>query len=151
LRIIGGRFRGTALAGVGKGDAAAHLRPTTDRVRESLFNLITHGDYPPRALIRDNADRLGVTGQIKIWRRDAARLGENKGQPYSLIFLDPPYGKSLGEKALTSAQTGGWIAPGALIIWEEGGEVMVPANLILMDTRTYGDTTLRLLLAGDEA
>ena len=43
MRIVGGRLRGKVLAEVGEGDAAAHLRPTTDRVRESLFNLLTNG------------------------------------------------------------------------------------------------------------
>ena len=43
MRIIGGTFRGRALASVGKGDAGAHLRPTTDRVRESLFNVLQGG------------------------------------------------------------------------------------------------------------
>ncbi|MAD93714.1 MAG: 16S rRNA (guanine(966)-N(2))-methyltransferase RsmD, partial [Gammaproteobacteria bacterium] len=42
MRIIAGDFRGRALASVGKGDAGAHLRPTTDRVRESLFNVLNH-------------------------------------------------------------------------------------------------------------
>lgn len=42
MRIVGGQFRGRALASVGKGDAAAHLRPTTDRVREALFNALSH-------------------------------------------------------------------------------------------------------------
>lgn len=45
MRIIGGRMRGLALASVGKGDAAAHLRPTGDRVRESLFNLLAGGRF----------------------------------------------------------------------------------------------------------
>lgn len=45
MRIIGGSFRGRALASVGKGDAGAHLRPTTDRVRESLFNVLQGGRY----------------------------------------------------------------------------------------------------------
>lgn len=45
MRIIGGEFRGRALASVGKGDAGAHLRPTTDRVRESLFNVLMGGRY----------------------------------------------------------------------------------------------------------
>ena len=40
MRIIGGEFRSVALASVGKGDTGAHLRPTTDRVRESLFNVL---------------------------------------------------------------------------------------------------------------
>ncbi|ANW34873.1 16S rRNA (guanine(966)-N(2))-methyltransferase RsmD [Ketogulonicigenium vulgare] len=33
------------LAEVGRGDPAAHLRPTTDRVRESLFNLLAGGRF----------------------------------------------------------------------------------------------------------
>ncbi|PTQ74841.1 16S rRNA (guanine(966)-N(2))-methyltransferase RsmD [Celeribacter persicus] len=45
MRIIAGKFRGLALASVGKGDAGAHLRPTTDRVRESLFNVLMGGKY----------------------------------------------------------------------------------------------------------
>lgn len=43
MRIVGGRLRCKKLADLGAGDAAAHLRPTTDRVRESLFNLLTNG------------------------------------------------------------------------------------------------------------
>ena len=38
MRIIGGARRGLKLAEVGEGDPAAHLRPTSDRVRESLFS-----------------------------------------------------------------------------------------------------------------
>jgi 16S rRNA (guanine966-N2)-methyltransferase len=50
MRIVGGRFGGRALAAPGaQGGGAAHLRPTSDRVRESLFNLLAHGGYadPP--------------------------------------------------------------------------------------------------------
>jgi len=45
MRIIAGKFRGLALSLVGKGDLAAHLRPTTDRVRESIFNLLAGGRF----------------------------------------------------------------------------------------------------------
>ena len=45
MRIIGGKFRGITLASVGKGDSEAHLRPTSDRVRESIFNLLINGGY----------------------------------------------------------------------------------------------------------
>ncbi len=182
MRIIGGSRRGTALASVGKGDAGAHLRPTTDRVRESLFNLLTHGDYPPiegarvldlfagtgalgfealsrgaeralfvddgaksRALLRENTDKLRMIGQSKIYRRDATRMGENRAAPYTLVFLDPPYGKGLGEKALASCEKGGWLASGALVVWEESTAVAVPAGYLQKDQRTYGDTTITIL------
>ena len=45
MRIVGGQSRGTVLADVGEGDSAAHLRPTSDRVRESIFNLLLNGGY----------------------------------------------------------------------------------------------------------
>jgi len=182
MRIIGGKWRGTALASVGKGDTAAHLRPTTDRVRESLFNLLDHGAYPPiegarvldlfagtgalgfealsrgaaralfvddgaksRALLRENTDKLQMIGQSKIYRRDATRMGENRGEPYDLVFLDPPYGKALGEKALLSATRGGWLTPTALIIWEEGAPVTPPTGFTRKDQRKYGDTTITIM------
>lgn len=45
MRLIGGRLKGLNLTAVGKGDAGAHLRPTTDRVRESLFNILEGGRF----------------------------------------------------------------------------------------------------------
>jgi 16S rRNA (guanine966-N2)-methyltransferase len=45
MRIVAGRFRGRALAALGKGDPGAHLRPTTDRTRESLFNMLAGGRF----------------------------------------------------------------------------------------------------------
>ncbi len=45
MRIIGGNLRGLSLTAVGKGDEAAHLRPTSDRVRETIFNLLINGGY----------------------------------------------------------------------------------------------------------
>ena len=43
MRIVGGIWRGRALTPIGKGAPKDHLRPTSDRVRESLFNVIEHG------------------------------------------------------------------------------------------------------------
>lgn len=45
MRIIAGAHRGLKLADVGEGDAVAHLRPTTDRVRETLFNVLNGGAF----------------------------------------------------------------------------------------------------------
>lgn len=45
MRIIAGDLRGRPLASVGKGDPRAHLRPTTDRARETLFNILAGGRF----------------------------------------------------------------------------------------------------------
>ncbi|MDG1430318.1 MAG: 16S rRNA (guanine(966)-N(2))-methyltransferase RsmD [Paracoccaceae bacterium] len=183
MRIIAGEFRGRALAAVGKGDAGAHLRPTTDRVRESLFNVLVGGSYgdpitnarvldlfagtgalglealsrgaqhvtfvddgrKAQDLLRQNIELCRASTSTKIFRSDVKRLGANKGEPYNLIFLDPPYGKGLGEQALALAFKHGWVADDALIVWEESAEIEVPEQLELFDKRKYGDTRISIL------
>ncbi len=185
MRIIAGRFRGRALAAVGKGDKAGHLRPTTDRVRESLFSMLAGGRFgdpitgarvldlfagtgalglealsrgaevacfvdsgrPASRLIGDNIARCGAGDETTLITRDATRLGPNPDTPFTLIFCDPPYGKGLGEKALAAARAGGWIAPGALVVWEENTAVTPPEGFSFIDERRYGDTIIRLLEA----
>jgi 16S rRNA (guanine966-N2)-methyltransferase len=185
LRIVAGRWRGKTLADVGAGDPSAHLRPTTDRVRESLFNLLTNGRFgdlvdgkrvldlfagtgalglealsrgavhatfvddggAARALLRENISRCAAQGVTKVFRRDATSLGENRGAPFTLVFLDPPYGQALGERALASAVGEGWIAPGATVVWEEASAPVPPAGFERLDDRRYGGTSISLLRA----
>ena len=136
------------------------IRPTTDRLRETLFNILLHAYGDPvtgarvldlfagtgalgieaisrgadfvlfvddgaeaRALLRENVAALGLGGVTRIFRRDATKLGPaHPVEPFSLVFVDPPYGKGLAERALASALAGGWLAPGALIVVEEAAE-----------------------------
>ncbi len=65
MRIVGGTLRGLKLAELGEGDPAAHLRPTTDRVREAIFNLLingTHGNPLPGARVLDLFAGTGALG-----------------------------------------------------------------------------------------
>ena len=62
MRIIAGKHRGTQLADVGKGDADAHLRPTSDRVRESLFSMLTHHNVINGARVLDLFAGTGALG-----------------------------------------------------------------------------------------
>ncbi len=65
MRIIGGQWRGLQLAEVGAGDAKAHLRPTSDRVREAIFNLLingSHGDLVSGATVLDLFAGTGALG-----------------------------------------------------------------------------------------
>jgi len=48
VRIISGINKGRSLVSLGKGDPSANLRPTSDRVRESIFNLLAAGRFGNR-------------------------------------------------------------------------------------------------------
>lgn len=182
MRIVGGSFRGRRLAALGKGDAGAHLRPTSDRVRESLFSMLDGGRFGDpidgavvldlfagtgalglealsrgalsvtfvddgrvaQRLLAENIVTLGVKETTRVLRTTALRLPEAP-TPANLIFLDPPYGKNLGAKALDTAKTQGWVADGALIVWEERGPQDAPEGFELLEHKSYGDTVVTLL------
>ncbi len=63
MRIVGGRFRGRTL----KSPASNATRPTTDRLREALFNVLAHayGDPADGARVLDLFAGTGALG----WRR----------------------------------------------------------------------------------
>jgi 16S rRNA (guanine966-N2)-methyltransferase len=171
------------LTPVGKGDPAAHLRPTSDRVRESLFNILTGGRFGDAVtdarvldlfagtgalglealsrgascatfvdsgaaalgLLRANIASTRTEAATTLRAGDATRLGRCAGPGFDLVFLDPPYGKGLGGRALASASADGWIAPGALVVWEDNAPQEAPAGFEVIETRRYGETHITLL------
>ncbi|WP_346327782.1 16S rRNA (guanine(966)-N(2))-methyltransferase RsmD [Iodidimonas sp. SYSU 1G8] len=70
MRIVGGRFRGLRL----KTPEDDRVRPTTDRVRESLFNIIAHMNPPVLrdAVVLDLFAGTGALG-LEALSRGAAR------------------------------------------------------------------------------
>ena len=96
-----------------------------------------------RALLRQNIETLGLGGVTRIFRRDATKLGPaHPLEPFDLVFLDPPYGKGLAEKALMSARDGGWLKPHALIVVEEAADAgfAAPDGFEELERRKYHDT-----------
>jgi 16S rRNA (guanine966-N2)-methyltransferase len=176
MRVVGGRLKGRNIAAPTSRD----IRPTADRLRESVFNILVHAYDNPidgarvldlfagtgalgieavsrgaaftlfvdngaeaRALLRNNVESLALGGVTKVYRRDATDLGPaHPMQPFSLAFLDPPYGKGLAEKALASLRDGGWLVPGALVVVEEAKAAgfAVPDGFEELERRAYDDT-----------
>ena len=82
----------------------------------SEAQIVSHRLMLRAGLIRQNIEAFGLTGVTRIYRRDATDLGDaGNRDPFGLVFVDPPYGKGLGERALASAAAGGWLAPGAQV------------------------------------
>src|SRR5262249_41741020 len=90
-------------------------RNSPPRLREGVsrgaaFTLFVDNGAEARALLRNNVEALALGGATKVYRRDATDLGPaHPLEPFSLVFLDPPYGKGLAEKSLASLRDGGWL------------------------------------------
>ena len=186
MRIIAGQWRGRRLLA----PAGAATRPTADRVRQALFDMLLHAPWGGRAILDGAAvlDALAGTGALglealsrgasraRFLENDraalatlranvAALLGEAAPKGGStvggasgdgragagvagvearvmpadatrptradlacgLVFLDPPYGAGLPEKALPALCRTGWIAPGAVAVVEVGRDEPAPA------------------------
>jgi 16S rRNA (guanine966-N2)-methyltransferase len=77
MRIVGGRFRGRALAGP-KSDA---IRPTSDRLRETIFNILAHSydDAIEGARVLDLFAGTGAMGLEALSRGAAFALFVDDG------------------------------------------------------------------------
>ena len=159
MRIVAGSLKGRSIvAPEGQG-----TRPTSDRARQAVFNVLEHAswaepldglrvidlyagsgalgfeaisrgavfalfvetDEEARGAIRENADAYGVMGRTRVHRRSATDLGGrpgSDGDAFDLAFLDPPYRKGLGEQTLLRLLEGGWLKPGAVVVFERGSE-----------------------------
>ena len=184
MRIISGVNKGRNLVDLGKGDPSAHLRPTSDRVRESIFNLIIGGrfgnklencyildmfagtgalglealsrgarsvlfvDNGQRAiqLLRKNISICGMENKATIVKTDATKkLPIPQKNSFDLVFIDPPYGKGLGLKALKILTKYELLNKETLIILEEGEQIKSIESFSIDDCRRYGSSYAHFL------
>lgn len=186
MRIVAGSLKGRVIVAP-EGQAT---RPTSDRARQAVFNMLEHAawadplegmraidlfagsgalgfealsrgaafvlfvetDEEARGAIRENADAYGVMGRTRVHRRSATDLGGrpgSDGEAFDLAFLDPPYGKGLGEQTLSRLLEGNWLKPGAIVVFERGSnepEIDTPGYERL-DARDYGAARVLFLRA----
>ena len=184
MRIIGGINKGRNLVGLGKGDPSAHLRPTSDRVRESIFNLIIGGRFGNKLencytldlfagtgalglealsrgaksvvfidnghhaiqLLKKNISICDVENKAKVIRADATKkLPTLFKDSFDLVFIDPPYGKGLGQQALKILEKCELLNKETLIILEEGQQINSIESFSIRDCRRYGGSYAHFL------
>ena len=115
--------------------------------RGAAWCLFVDTDDAARGVIRQNIETLAPAGDLfgrtRIHRRDATALGAKPagdGVPFDIAFLDPPYAKGLGERAMAELLVGGWLAEGAVVVFERGADEPAPAapGFELLDERKHG-------------
>lgn len=188
MRIVAGGLKGRAIVT----PEGQNTRPTSDRARQAIFNVLEHApwaeglhearvidlyagsgalgfealsrgaafclfvdtDDGARGAIRENMDAYGLFGRCRVHRRSATDLGPrpgSAGEAFTLAFLDPPYAKGLGEQTLARLLEGGWLAPGAVVVFERGSdepEIDTPGYERL-DARDYGAARVLFLRASE--
>ncbi|MCD7708998.1 MAG: 16S rRNA (guanine(966)-N(2))-methyltransferase RsmD [Clostridiales bacterium] len=153
MRIIAGKARRLLL----KTPYGMDTRPTTDQIKETLFNILEPRIYGIRFLdlfagsgqmgleaisrgadfavfveqdkraakcIEENIEHTGFAEQSRLLNRDVVtsiRMLDG-GEPFDVIFMDPPYGKSAEKNALLALSRSNLIAEDGLIIVEASQE-----------------------------
>jgi 16S rRNA (guanine966-N2)-methyltransferase len=171
LRIVGGGWRGRRV----HFPDSPGLRPTPDRVRETLFNWLQFSLAGARCLdlfagsgalglealsrgarevvfvdeaaavaesLREELERLGGTARARVLQTTAERYLGTPGEPFDLIFLDPPFGQGALAQPITLVEAGGWIEPGGAVYLEcerQAGAPLLPPGWDLVKSKSAGE------------
>jgi 16S rRNA (guanine966-N2)-methyltransferase len=171
LRIVGGGWRGRRV----HFPDSPGLRPTPDRVRETLFNWLQFSLAGARCLdlfagsgalgiealsraarevvfvdeaaavaesLREELERLDGTARGRVVQTTAARYLGTPGEPFDLIFLDPPFGQDALAEPIALIEAGGWIKPGGAVYLEserQAGAPLLPAGWDLVKSKSAGE------------
>lgn len=160
MRIIAGDWRGRRLGF----PAAVGLRPTGDRLRETLFNWLRpelsgrrvldlfagSGVLGLEALSRgagsacfverdrrvadalaENIERLCASARCRLVVQPAERFLRGTPRAHDLVFLDPPFRSAIIGRVCEALDSGGWLAPDALVYLEfdrHAGAPLLPGH-----------------------
>ncbi|WP_145559476.1 16S rRNA (guanine(966)-N(2))-methyltransferase [Yersinia bercovieri] len=177
IRIIGGKWRGRKLPVPN----SPGLRPTTDRVRETLFNWLAPMIQGVRCLdcfagsgalgLEALSRHAGEAVLLEADRHVAKQLSNNltllsadngqvvntnalqwlaqPGQPFDLIFLDPPFRKGLLAETIKLLEQFNWLTADAWIYVEaeaESATTDLPASWQLHREKVAGQVAYRLYI-----
>lgn len=182
MRIITGSARGKRL----QAPEGLHTRPTTDRVKESVFNIIqwdlegrrvldlfggsgqlglealsrgaagctiVEGDRSAQKIIEANIKSCGFGDRCRLVRGDAFAFLQRQGKgSFHVIFLDPPYGGELLNRALETICRIDILTQGGIIVCESAVEDRLaepPAPYRAVKRYVYGHTAVTIITKED--
>jgi 16S rRNA (guanine966-N2)-methyltransferase len=177
VRIVGGVWRGRRV----EFPDLPFLRPTPDRVRETLFNWLQFKVVGARCLdlyagsgalglealsrgaaavvfvetataaahtLRAQLKRLGGEARGSVQSLGAARYLRTPGEPFDIVFLDPPFGQNALPECLEQLDSGKWLKVGALVYLENEralGLPALPAGWQVLKSKSAGEVGYHLV------
>lgn len=171
MRVVAGELGGRRLQSPPRRSAA--VRPTADRVRESLFSILGDVDGASvldlycgtgalaieavsrgaasailvdthTGLARRNVSDLGLADRCEVVRSDARAYLRRTRRAFDLIFCDPPYRLADRLEGELDSLIGSRLAPGGRLILEVSARRPLRLGLPLELERRYGDTLIRI-------
>lgn len=176
LRIIGGGWRGRRV----HFPDSPGLRPTADRIRETVFNWLQFSLAGTRCLdlfagsgalglealsrgarqvvfvddatavvqsLREELGRLDGAVRAQVLQTTAARYLGQPGEPFDVIFLDPPFAPGALAEPVALIEAGGWIKPGGWLYLEserQAGPPRLPTRWDLVKSKSAGEVGYHL-------
>jgi 16S rRNA (guanine966-N2)-methyltransferase len=182
MRVISGRFKGRNLVNF----KAEHIRPTTDRVKETIFNILMGHFEGARVLdlfagtgnlgiealsrgaahvecveehktslkiIRENLQLIKAEKEVRVIPQDVFRyIKAYKGEPFQVIFIDPPFTEAIAHKCMESIQSSAVAAPGTVVVIESSRHERIDDQygpFQLLDRREFGDKSASFYRKGE--
>jgi 16S rRNA (guanine(966)-N(2))-methyltransferase RsmD len=117
--------------------------------RGAAHVLLVESDARAARVIRENIAvlRAGPAARLVTGKVSTVLAGGPEGDPYDVVFADPPY--ALSHESVTTMLAGlvdgGWLAPDALLVIERssrGNPVEWVEGVTGLRSRRYGETTL---------
>lgn len=181
MRIITGTARGKTLRTL----QGLHTRPTTDKVKQAMFNIIQYDiegrqvldlfggcgqlgleaasrgaaavtivehDRKAQQIVAENIRACKLETVCRLVAADAiSYLGRQKKESVDLIFLDPPYGGELLNRALAEICRIDILRQGGIILCESAAEdslITLPPPYQVTRTYRYGRICLTVVTKG---
>ena len=175
MRVIAGAAKGHNLQTI----EGLATRPTTDRIKETLFNIIAF-DLPEasfldlfsgsgaigiEALSRDAAEcqkviqanlvHTKLQGRARLLQTDVLSALDRlaaEGKKFDIIFMDPPYEAGLHTSVLERIAENGLLKAEGYLIAEGSSQIAltIPKGMKILREKVYKTTTLTFLCAEEE-
>jgi 16S rRNA (guanine966-N2)-methyltransferase len=145
LESLRGTLAGARVMDLYGGSGAVGLEALS---RGAAHVLLAESDPRAAGTIRENAAAIGLPGaEVRAGRAEKVVAEPLQGEPYDVVFLDPPYDTADADlrEILLTLGAGGWLADDTLVTVERrtrGGEFDWPAGFEPLRSRRYGEATL---------
>ena len=160
MRVIAGAAKGHNLQTI----EGLATRPTTDRIKETLFNIIARGAAEAvfvenaaecQKVIQANLVHTKLQGRARLLQTDALSALDRlaaEGKKFDIIFMDPPYEAGLYTSVLERIAENGLLKAEGYLIAEGSSQIALtfPKCMKILREKVYKTTTLTFLCAEEE-